>query len=163
MQKPNIRYLMVVTAVIASCLLLFLQTDAGRLVANGHLSTEHLYEIDFMLDGVRFAAFSIGVALAMHATTSLLGLESNLRWIIAVAIPSLLLFVIGTALGLDWLSNMPIHSTTEMLGIISTFPFRFAIGFAIASVGLDLLHRLVPLASEPAKAIGTISHPQNVG
>ena len=154
---------MVVTAVIACCLLMFLQTDADRLVANGHLEPEHLYEIDFMLDGMRFAAFSIGIAFAMHATTSLLGVQSKLRWVIAIAIPSVLLFVTGIALGLDWLSNMPIHSTTEMLGIIATFPFRFAIGFAVTSVALNLLHSLVPLGSARAKTSGTISHPPNVG
>lgn len=147
---------MVVTAVIASCLLLFFQTDADRLVANGHLENEHLVEIDFMLDAIRLAALSIGVALAMHSIASLLGVETKLRWTIAIAIPSILLFVIGMAFGLDWLSNMPINSTIEMLGIIATFPFRFAIGFGIASIALNLVHRLIPLGHEPAKTSGKI-------
>ena len=163
MQNPNLRYLMVVIAAIACCLLLFLLADANKLVANGHLENHHLVEIDYLLDAMRFVAMSIGVAFAMHSIASLLGVESKVRWVIAIVIPSILLLVVGIAFGLDWLCNVPIESDTHMLAIVATFPFRFAIGFGVASVALNLLHRLIPLGLVPVETGEDISHPPIVG
>jgi len=120
MRKPSVLYLLIATAVMATCL----AVHQGLTEAPGPFH----FRYGLLLLQIRTLAFVVGVSMLMHVLTSLGGLSGMRQWAAAILVPTFA--SAGWYMySVRYLGHHP--GSLNVWDHIQVGLFRFTIGFAL--------------------------------